>query len=286
MAEFDMRRIVERIQNLPTLPQVVTQILKLVNDPDSNAGDIQGILSRDQSLTAKVMRLVNSSFYGYAGKIKTLQQAVVILGFDTIKSVALSATIFSAFSGKGRASFDRDAFWHHAIATGIASRLLAAEVKSKETEEAFLAGIIHDIGKVVLDEYAPVEFDRVLQYVEQNNVLIYEAERKVLGSSHAQVGRWLATKWNLPADLVDVIFYHHQPGNAVKAPALTSIVHVADILARTARIGSGGDKKVPPLDPAAWQTLGLTETGTKKVLTILPSEFSKADLFVQMARSS
>ncbi|RMH58233.1 MAG: HDOD domain-containing protein [Candidatus Hydrogenedentota bacterium] len=283
MANPGLKRIVERIQDLPTLPTVVTRILKLVHDPESNAADVQMILGRDQSLSTKVMKLVNSAFYGYAGKIKTLHQAVVILGFDTIKSVALSATVFTAFAG-GRKNFDRDAFWRHSIATGVAARLLARECRMKEIEESFMCGVIHDIGKVVLDQYAPGDFDRVLAYVQEKNCLIYEAERAVLGSSHAQVGRWLGMKWGLPAEIVDVIFYHHQPANAQRAPKQTAVVHVADILARTRKLGSGGDAKVPPLDPAAWEKLGLDEGRLKGILAVLPDEFAKADLFVQMAR--
>lgn len=285
MAGIDIRKVIERIQTLPTLPVVVTQLLKLVNSPDSNAEDVQAILSRDPSLTTTVMKLVNSSFYGFAGKIGTLHQAVVILGFETIKSVALSATVFSAFPGKNRAAFDRSAFWRHSIATGVAARSLAREKKLKEVEEAFVAGIVHDIGKIILDEYAPEYFDLVVKHVQTHDVLMYEAERAVLGFSHAQLGRWLATKWNLPTPLIDAIFYHHQPGNAQRAPELAALVHVGDILARTLHLGSGGDNKVPPLDPAGWENLGLTEEVLKKVLAEIPGEFAKADTFLNMAKA-
>ncbi len=285
MASTDIRRIVERIQNLPTLPTVVTRILKLVKSPESCAQDVEAILSTDQSLTIKVMRLVNSSFYGYAGKITTLKQAVVILGFETIRSIALTATVFSAFPSRNRSLFDRELFWRHSIATGVAARMLAQAAHDPSTEDVFLAGIIHDIGKVVLDEYAPAEFDQVLTVVQEKDCLIYEAEREVLGSSHAQIGRWLATKWGLPAELTDVIFYHHQPGNAQRAPRWTAFVHVGDVLARTLKLGSGGDRKIPPLDPSGWALTGLDEATLKRVLATLPSEFAKADLFVQMSKS-
>lgn len=284
MAKVEIRDIVDRIQNLPTIPTVVTQILKLVNDPKSSANAVQTILGRDPSLTFKVLKLVNSAFYGYAGKIKTVHQAVVILGFNTIKSLALSATIFSAFGGAGRKGFDRDAFWRHAIGVGVAGRMIAAEIRAPDPDEAFVGGIIHDIGKVVLDEYAPEHFDNVLQYVQEKDCLIYEAERAVLGSSHAQVGRWLATKWGLPPELVDIVFYHHQPGNAKSAPQMTASIHIADILARTLKLGSGGDNKVPPLDQAAWTAVGLQEVQLKSILAKLPIEFQKADLFMQMVK--
>lgn len=283
--KIDIRNVVERIQNLPTLPTVVSQLLKLVSSRESSALDVQAVLSGDQSLTTTVMKLVNSSFYGYAGKISTLQQAVVILGFETIKSVALSATIFSAFKKEGRTEFNREEFWKHSIAVGVSARILAREIGYKEIEEAFVAGIIHDIGKVVLDEYAPEYFDLTVQYVKEHDVLMYEAERAVLGFSHAQLGRWLATKWNLPAHLIDAIFYHHQPGNSQRAPELTALIHVGDILARTLHLGFGGDDKVPPLDPSGWEKLNMTEETLKRILSEVPAEFAKADLFLKMTKA-
>lgn len=284
MADTDIRRIVERIQTLPTLPTVVMQLIKLVNDPGSTANDVQAILGRDQSLTVKVMKLVNSSFYGYAGKIKTLQQAVVILGFGAIKSLSLSATVFSAFSKQNREGFDRGAFWQHVIATGVAARLIASEVKGLQEDEVFIAGIIHDIGKVVLDEYAPDLFDKVLREVRTKHISIYDAEKAVLGASHAQVGRWLGTRWGLPPEMIDAIFYHHQPENAQKAPSLVAAVHLGDHLARFLKLGSGGDDLVPAIGPTALRQLGLTDSSLKKAMSLIPAEFAKADLFVQMAQ--
>jgi len=285
LKQVDIRRVVERIQNLPTLPIVVSQILRLVGDDESSAHDVQEILRRDQSLTFKILKIVNSSFYGNAGKIRDLQHAVVILGFDTIKSVALSATIFSTFPNGKRGRFDREAFWRHSIAVAVASRKLAQELKITSFEEAFVGGILHDIGKVVLDEYASELFEEVLTYVEEKKVLMYEAERAVCGFSHAQIGRWIAAKWALPQEYVDVIFYHHQPGNAQKATQLTAIVHLGDIIARSLKIGSGGDDCIPPIDPSSLKILSLSEETIKKVIIELPAEFEKADLFAQMSSS-
>jgi len=276
-----LKKIVEKIQDLPTLPPVVSRLLGLIDDPNSSARDVEAILSRDPSLTMKVMRLVNSPFYGY-GNIKTVQQAVVILGFEAIRGIALSAAAFEAFPGVGRPGFSRIDFWRHSLAVGVAGRLLAQRAGWKDFEEAFVAGIIHDIGKVVLDEYCPELWERVLLHTKEHNCLIVESERAVLGLSHAQIGRWLASRWHLPPAYVAAIFYHHQPGFAANEKKMAGVIHVADVIARTLKLGSGGDTKVPPLDPAGWKETHLAESDLKEVLALTPEAFNKADLFLAL----
>lgn len=281
----ELKRIVESVQDLPTLPPVVTRLLSLVHSPDSSARDVEAVLSRDQSLTMKVMRLVNSPFYGY-GNIKSVQQAVVILGFESIRSIALSASVFESFPGKGDDDFDRLEFWRHALAVGTAARILAKIRRWKEIEEAFAAGIVHDIGKVVLDEHLPELWRRVLAHARAKKCLVFQAEREVVGFSHAQIGRWLATKWRLPPRHVAAIFYHHQPAFARDATELVAIVHIADILARRLGLGNGGDDLVPPLDPEGFKRSGLEETDLKHAEAELPEAFEKADIFLQLLDSS
>lgn len=286
MATTDLKKIVEKIQKLPSLPQVVTKVLALVRDPKSSADDLQKIMAMDQSLSLKTMRLVNSAFYGYAGRIKSLSQAVVILGFDSIKSIALSASVFDTFKGVSKSPLKREHFWQHSIAVGVCSRMVAADIKLDDPEGAFFAGLIHDIGKVILDQYAHEEFVSALNHAQEKEMLLFEAERELLGVSHAQVGRWLATKWNLPEDIVDAIFYHHQPSYAQKAPRLTSVIHLANVVVQNKAIGKSGNPKVPPLDPFAWKTLQLDKETISRVMERLDVEMSKADAFLQMAKGA
>jgi putative nucleotidyltransferase with HDIG domain len=269
------KRIVDKIQGLPTLPTVVMELLAIARDPNASANDMEAGLQHDPSLTMKVMRMANSSFYG-SGNNKTLNQAVVALGFPVIRSIILAASVFEAFPGAGRPGFDRTEFWKHSLGVGVASRLLAQRIAKRDVEEAFVAGLVHDIGKVILDEHASDLWNRVITRAKEKNCLIFDAEMEVLGFSHAQVGQWLAMKWKLPQDYTAAIFYHHQPGFARQGETLTSIVHIADILARTLKLGSGGDPLVPTIDQNAWQRIEMTQPIFDELLEIIPADFERA----------
>jgi putative nucleotidyltransferase with HDIG domain len=270
-----LKRIIDKIQGLPTLPGVVSQLLTLARDPNSSVSDIENILSTDPSLTMKVMRVTNSSFYGY-GNIKSLHEAVVILGFPAIRSIVLAASVFEAFPGASRPGFDRVEFWRHSLAVGVASRLFAMKIIGQDVEEAFIAGLVHDIGKIVMDEYASDLWQSALTCSTQNQILLFEAEMKQLGFSHSQIGQWLATKWKLPSAYIAAIFSHHQPTFAQQSGALVAVVHISDILARTLNLGSGGDPYIPKMDPEAWNQSTLKEEVWDEVLADLPEAFERA----------
>lgn len=269
------KRLIDKIQDLPTLPSVAMQLINLVRDPRCAAGDIEEVLSCDPSLTMKVMRVTNSAFYGQS-HARTLHEAIVMLGFASIRSIILAASVFEAFPGEGRPGFDRVEFWRHSLAVAVAARLLAIHQHSEDVEEAFLAGLLHDIGKIVLDEYSGDPWHHVLQQAKAKNMLLFEAERQFFGFSHAQVGQWLAIKWKLPVAYTAAIFYHHQPSFARQNEQLVAFVHIADIIARKLEIGSGGDSLVPTLDPEAWKQSGLSEATFETVLAAVPEAFTKA----------
>jgi len=271
-----MKRVVDKIQGLPTLSLLMTELLAIARNPLSSAKDMEEALRHDPSLTMKVMRMANSSFYG-GSAINTLQDAIVLLGFPTIRSIILAASVFEAFPGTGRPGFSREDFWRHSLGVAVAARLLAIRSHFKDIEEAFIGGLIHDIGKVVLDEYASDVWQKVLTHAAQKKILLFEAEMEILGFSHAQIGQWLATKWKLPPQYTAAIFYHHQPSFSPPKENLPSIVHIADVLARTVKIGSGGDSLIPPLDPEAFKRSKIDEAVFQYVLTSLPEEFEKAN---------
>jgi len=278
-----VKRLVERIESLPTLPVVVGRLLQAANDPKTSASDIQRMLQYDQSLTMKVLRLANSSFYGSAGRIKTLSHAVVVLGFNTIRSIALSAGVFEAFGAKGSREFRREEFWRHSIAVGVAARLIAQRLGAPDPEEAFVAGVVHDVGKVALDRFAHDEFVAAIRDAKTRGIPIREAEATVLGASHDEVGRWIGAKWNLPAEHVEAIHLHHAPARAEIEPRLVAAIHMGDVVARACRIGWAGDDLVPPVDVKALAVLGLDEAGLKEVIERLPAEFGHAEAYVHLA---
>ncbi|MDA0749049.1 MAG: HDOD domain-containing protein [bacterium] len=207
-----LRRVTEKIIGLPTLPTIITQLIGLLGNPKSSARQVAQLISTDQALTAKILKVANSAFYGFPREIATVQLAIVVLGFEQVKNLSLSVAVLKRFSkGTEHRLFDRQRFWDHAIACGVAGRLLARKFQPKMEGEAFVAGVLHDIGKLILIEYFAEEFSQALELAEAEEMSIAEAEEQVLGVTHADVGGWLAEKWNLPPALVQALAFHHHP---------------------------------------------------------------------------
>ncbi len=277
-----LKSVIENLTDIPTLPTVVSKITTLMQNPRTSAGEVGQAITTDQSLTSKTLKLVNSAFYGFPGRINTITHAIVILGFTTVKNIVLTASIFDALSKKGRNQFfDVEAFWLHSIATGAISKVIAENMKSKYTEEAFIGGLLHDLGKVICNICAEEEYNKVIRYQRENDCLIKDAELKVLKVTHQDVGGWIASKWNLPKDLSAVLQYHHYPLSAGAYEELASIVHLADILCRGLGVGSGGDNKVPIVEDSVWNKLKLDNMDFEKLLNKAETEIDKASVFLQ-----
>ncbi len=281
-----LHAMVDRIDKLPTLPVVVTQILSLVESPETSAVDVNRVISTDQALAAKVLKLVNSPFYGFSRQISTVTQAVVILGFRTIKSLALSATVFEIFGGRGTQRFDRQEFWKHSIGTGVAAQIIAKKMRYPLIEEAFIAGIVHDLGKVVLDQFLPDDFARVLAWRDDKGSSLRAAEKAVLGVDHAAIGGWLAERWKLPPALLHAIAWHHDATKAENTEVLPAIIYLADLLARTRGIGNGGDTVIPDLQEAVWERLQLDQDDLEGILRDLERDMHTAQDFIVMTQTA
>lgn len=245
-----LRRVTEKIIGLPTLPTIVTQLIALVGNPKSSARDVAQLISTDQALTAKILKVANSAFYGFARKIATVQLAIVVLGFEAVKNLSLSVAVLKRFSaGQDHTLFDRQRFWEHTIGCAVAGRMLARRLRPRMEGEAFVGGILHDIGKLILIEYFPNEFTEALELAHAEGLHIVEAEEKVLGVTHADVGGWLAEKWNLPEPLVETITCHHRPYERERPEALVLVVHMANALVRHCGVGCSGDQQGAKLHP-------------------------------------
>ncbi|MBI2922139.1 MAG: HDOD domain-containing protein [Planctomycetes bacterium] len=280
-----IRKVVDRISGLPTLPVILSAINKLMVNPRTSAKEVAQLISSDPAITSKVLRVVNSSFYGFPNRISTVTHAIVILGFNTIKSIVLSTSIFDALKKPGKyAAFDRAAFWRHSIGVGACSRVLAKRLGFTALEEFFIAGLLHDIGKIILDTYLSEDFHRILQKARETDGLLYEAEQEVLGVSHADLGGWLLERWNLSAGLVATVAHHHNPSLAGENLRAAAIVHFGDIVARALLIGSGGDRRIPPVSDAAWTALGLRTEAFPSLLAECWEESEKAMIFLEFAR--
>jgi HD-like signal output (HDOD) protein len=204
----------------------------MVDDPDTSARSLARAISSDQVLTARVLKLANSSFYGFQQKVGTVSLALVVLGFQAVKDLALATSVTRAFRNVASdPRFDMRAFWNHAVSVGVASRHLSRTLRVGAPGEAFTAGILHDIGQVVLREYHPDAFEEALRLAAAEELPIHEAETSVLGAGHPQVGGWLCRRWNLPDPICRAVEGHHGPFGGAGASALASIVGLADHLA-------------------------------------------------------
>lgn len=254
----------ENVENLPTLSAVVQQIQALVASPRSNMSQIATVIARDQAIAARVVRLINSAFYGLGGRVTSIQQAIVFLGINTVKNLVMGVSVIKAFSRQENASlFDREKFWLHTFACALGTRTLGRELKVSEPEEFFLAGLLHDIGILVLDQFFHDEFIEILKRSACNGTGYIEAEKNVLGLTHGEVGEFVARKWKLPETLIHPIRFHHEPlmagdcrtGNCAILPA----VHIADAWMNNSGFNMGLPEGKQTCDAAAMKAVGVTE---------------------------
>lgn len=257
-AEF--RRALQEVKNLPTLPGIVAKLTRMAEDPDTTTEQMGRVISKDHILAAKLLKLVNSAFYGFPQKISSLSSAIILLGFNVIKSLIISASIFELME-----SSDVE-LWEHSLGTAVAASILAKRLGIKDPEEVSTAGLIHDIGKVAVKMELPEQYDEILNIVEMKKVSMFEAERLVLGLDHAEVGGWLAKSWFLPRKLVEPISCHHLPKSSREEPLASAILHFSDVLIRGLGYGHGTDIWVPPLSKFAWETLGLSAQDLDEIL--------------------
>lgn len=270
----DLTRIIRRVEDLPTLPRIVLKITELVNNPKSSAKDLARVVTDDQVLTARLLKFVNSSFYAFPQNISTVTDAIVLLGFDAIRNLLLTTSMFDLFSNKNKENeLKRERMWDHSLGCAVAAKVIGDHMRYDNPEELFVSGLLHDIGKIVEMLFLPDDFARVVSMVENKNILMLAAEDHVLGYTHADVGRLLAERWNLPSKLVNVIAYHHQPGLAGRFSQEAAIVHLADILCRAMNMGSGGDNKIPPLDKNAWETIQLKLSAIEPIMKETENQF-------------
>lgn len=281
MTRLNLEQIVRGVNDLPALPHVALQIMRMVEDPNTSAQDINSVIIQDQSLTAKVLRLANSAFYGYPRRISTVTDAIILLGFNTVKSLVMAASVSEVMSREmaGYALAPGE-LWRHSQATAMTARLLARKVRYRNPDVAYIAGLLHDIGKVILNQYLQGAYKEVIQEMQQGRMDFVTAEHLILGFTHAEVGARVAEKWNLPPELVEPIAYHHNPQLAVNDERLTAIVHVADAICMMMGIGLGVDGMSYPLAQSALNVLNLKASEVEEMLETLTDVFVDDNSFL------
>jgi len=283
--ESVVQSAIQEISHIATLPEVTMKIIKLVEDPDSTAQDLNNVISNDPALGARILKVVNSAFYGLPGQIGSINRAIVLLGLNAVKNIAIAASLAKLFrGGKIAANFDARDLWSNAIASACATRQLAQKVGLGLPDEAFLSGLIHDIGIMVEIQARRTQFVEVLQKLEENpGMSLLEAETQVLGANHEQFGQGLCKLWKFPQSFQYVTGFHHRPMElAQNQRTLTGLVHVADILTKKLGIGFTAGTTVTEVEPALLKELGLTEAAVNEVAEQLPDAIEEAKAIFQM----
>jgi len=279
------KSFVERLNKreivLPEIPSVVFELNEVIANPMSSAAHIARVVNRSPSLTALLLKIVNSSFYGFPSKIDKVSHAVTLIGTREISGLALGISILSIFKNIPKEMIDMYSYLKHSLACGILSRILAAQKNFGQTEQLFVSGLLHDLGRLILYLYFTEESRNILSRARNGNKLLYKEEHDYLGCDHAQVGKQLMEQWKLPLILENNVLHHHNPSEA-QQPIPATIVHLADIIVNSLGIGSSGEKFVPPLDTDAWENLDLPLSGFDKAIGQTTHQFFALESILQL----
>ncbi len=282
-----VEQVVSGIKNLPTPPIVFSQIQKVINKESSSAGDVAKILAEDPSMSAKVLKMTNSAFYGLSREIDSVKQAVMIIGFDAVKNLVLSASVMGMFSGSKIDPEFQERFWRHSLATALAGRLSAKTIRSRgmvDADTIFSAGLLHDIGKLVIGCFMEEEFFAIREILKGDESRDESsAELEVLGFSHEQIGGALAQFWNLSDGLVDAIAYHHAPEESQLESSMAYLVYVANFVANKSFASDLDVGRKDEMSPKVLAYLDITGETIEELSGGLISEYTHAETFMSMA---
>lgn len=280
------REIEDRLDDLPVLPSIVAKTMELARDQSCGARDLARTISLDGGISAKVLRLANSAYYGFPSQISTITHAVVILGFNAVSNLVLGSAVMQMFGGDSEgALFHKHGLWKHSLGAATAARLLAERLGCPPPycEQAFIGGLLHDVGKVVLDHQFPEEWRSAVAACHERWCQLPEAELDVLGITHAAVGELAARKWAFAELLVDPIAHHHSPTTKCAHKNGVFLAHAGDYLAHVARMGSSGAGLRPVLDADVRQELKLDDAAETELVEALEMRILDLEEFLHLA---
>lgn len=267
--------LINKSLELVSPPTTYSQLNTLIHDDTASADDISQVINSDPALATRLLKIVNSPYYGFPSQISTISRAITIVGTSELTQLVLATSVINAFKGIPADLIRMQDFWHHSIACAVTASQIAKTNKMPAAEQFFIAGLLQNIGSLVLYQTVPELAKEAMTSALFGNETLYEAEQRILGFDHAQVGEALAEKWRLPAGLTETIRHHHTPSQAENYPIETAVVHTSDIMVSAAAcFGHTGDRHVPRLDKQAWQKLKLNE---QQLPAIMEQVISKVD---------
>jgi putative nucleotidyltransferase with HDIG domain len=234
MQNKNLEQYTREIERIPTIPVISKEVLTLLSDEDVSIKKLAQVIEKDQAMTVRILRIANSAFYGTLSRVSSIDHALVILGIAEIKSILMAFSIRDFFRNAKGNSFDRNRFWKHAVICSQVAKYLARYFKIPSDETLFLSGLIHDMGKVVFDQYFHEEFVKIVAFINENHVTFSEAEKQVIGVTHYQVAAKLLQQWQFPQKVVMQVFYHHAPWHDTGESIGSIIVYLANLLTKMA----------------------------------------------------
>lgn len=280
----DMRERLEKIvEKMPAFPASVSTILDITSDINCAPKDLVKVIELDPVLTAKVLKLVNSAYFGLSREVTSVKHSVVYVGINTIKNVAISIAAIGVLPHTSSGGYDLDRFLNHSLSTAAIARLLARSkgVTENDIGDYFVASLLHDIGQMVLGQYMPEEFQQVLTICHERNIPICEAEREVFGLDHAEIGAMLAESWELPAQLITCIRNHHQIGDIEDPSLLEKTIFIANQVSKGMEDDDSGLSQQEPIPEPIQEWLGISVGEVAESLDGLDEEIEKCNIFIQ-----
>ena len=239
----DIDKLIEKIEQIPTIPIISQRIMHIAGDEEASFKELVDIIEKDQALTLKILKVANSAFYGFLSNVSSLEHALVILGTNEVKSIVLGFSVYNFFSHHKSDGFDRKRFWKHAIVCAQVAKLLERHFNIQNDDSLFLAGLIHDMGKVVLDQYFHAEFLQIIEYLSLTHTTFSKAEKEILGTTHYQIGAKLLKQWKFPKKVIMQILYHHAPWYDKNYETNSMIIYLANIFTKLAGYSCHPDEK-------------------------------------------
>ncbi len=278
--------IIERAEDmsaLPILPDIAMEIMSFIEDEKISMRRLAKIISKDPSLSAGVLKIANSAFYGLREKVGSLERSLMLLGLREIKNIIFMMSVFKLFPKDGELSFDKEDYLKHSVLTAQVSKMFSRSLKIHFKSSPFLCGLLHDIGKIFLDQNFHIEYLKVLKEVKKENIHMFEAEKNILGIDHAEVGFLLSKAWNFPEDLREAIHYHHDVAKASNDPMLTSVIHLSNLLTNARKIGlPGSSREISIMEDISWEIFSknkffIKDIDIEKILFEIDDELCKSE---------
>jgi len=284
--------LLNKVSELPTLPTIIYELSRLINNPMSSTKSIEQVMVKDQSLTTKVLKLANSAYYAIPGGVTTVARAIGFLGFDTVNQIVLSTSIIKAFKGPAGVKFDINQLWQHAIGVAMASETIGKFIRYQKSPDLFTCGLVHDMGKVILCQVDPELLGVIIQTAAENKSTFLEAERKLKTTTHMQLGAILAKRWQLPMAIQSCIAFHHEEsperrsGLSAELGKSVDIVYLANILIHELHFGNSGHDKVVAAPNEILERLGIKADQMPELMKKIEEHLEQAESFLNIIQST